>query len=90
MAKQTQLFPHPASVPARVRIRVFHAGPRRTELQIWLNGDLLTVDGMLNVRNADFVYLMNKLQPEIIIVDRDNVTDDLWKRIKLMPQVELI
>lgn len=74
--------------PARIRSRVIHSDNRHTKLQLWLNGDLITGEHALVIRNQDFVYLIQKLRPEIIIVDRENTTEDLWKRIKHLPEVE--
>lgn len=73
----------------RFRIRVFHADNSYTQFQLWFNGDLITND-YLQVRNSDFVYVIHKLDPEVISVDRENITYDLWKRIKDLPAIELL
>lgn len=74
----------------RIRARINHADNRYSKLQVWLNGDLITGEHALVIRNADFMHLILRLKPEIIIVDRENISDDLWKRIKHVPEVELI
>lgn len=74
----------------RIRARVNHSDNRYTKLQVWLNGDLITGEHALVIRNADILHLLLRLRPEIIIVDRENISDDLWKRIKHVPEVELI
>lgn len=76
--------------PARIRGRLLHADNRHSKIQVWLNGDLITGEHSLVVRNSDILYLLSRLSPEILIVDRENVSDDLWKRIKHLPEVELI
>lgn len=79
-----------SKAPVRIRARVIHSDNRHTKLQLWLNGDLITAERYLLIRNADFVYLIERLKPEIVIVDNENITDDLWKRIRKLPEVELV
>lgn len=74
----------------RIRARVNHSDNRYTKLQVWLNGDLITGEHALVIRNADFMAFCLRLKPEIVIVDRENISDDLWKRIKHYKTVELI
>lgn len=89
--EQTQIPipPQPAGT-CRIRARVNHSDNRYTKLQVWLNGDLITGEGALVIRNADVIALCLRLKPEVVIVDRENVSDDLWKRIKHYEPVELI
>lgn len=89
--EQTEL-PVPASPTGgcRIRARVNHSDNRFTKLQVWLNGDLITGEHALVIRNADLMALCLRLKPEVLIVDRENVSDDLWKRIKHVPEVELL
>lgn len=76
--------------PCRVRTRVTHADNKHLKMQVYLNGDLITGEHRLTIRLADLTYLVNLLQPEIIIVDRENITDVAWLRLKNFDQVELI
>lgn len=88
--EQTEL-PVPAEKGGvRIRARVNHADNRYTKLQVWLNGDLITGEHALVIRNGDLMALCVRLKPEVVIVDRENVSDDLWKRIKHYDAVELI
>lgn len=90
-AKQTALPIDPGPrVPVRIRARITHADNRYTKLQLWLSGDLITGRDHLTIRNADVVYFVLAIKPEIVIVDRENVSDDLWRRIKHLPEIELI
>lgn len=89
--EQTEIpIPDQPKGTVRIRARVNHSDNRYTKLQIWLNGDLITGEHALVIRNADFMGLILRLRPEIIIVDRENISDDLWKRIKHVNEVELI
>lgn len=89
--EQTELpIPDQPKGGCRIRARVNHSDNRFTKLQVWLNGDLITGEHALVIRNADIMPLVLRLRPEIIIVDRENVSDDLWKRIKHVNEVELI
>lgn len=89
--KQTTLpITNGSLAPARIRTRLKRADNLHAEIEVWLNGDLITNGAGLTLRNRDFIYLMDRLQPEIIIVKRDLISDDLWKRIKHLREVELI
>ena len=89
--EQTSIpIPDQPKITVRIRSRVTHADNRHTRIQVWLNGDLITGEHSLVVRNGDILYLLSRLKPEILIVDRENVSDDLWKRIKHLPEVELL
>lgn len=90
MADQTSLPIKVDNAGSRIRCRVIHSNNHHTKIQLWLNGDLITGDHSLIVRNRDVNYLVVKLKPDVIIVDRENVSDDLWKRIKHTPGLELI
>ena len=91
MTEQTTLKIDPGpKAPVRVRTRLFWSDNRHVKMQVWLNGDLITGDGSLCTRNADFIYLVRLLKPEIIIADREMISEDLWKRIKHLSEIELI
>lgn len=91
MGEQTSIpIPDQPAPAVRIRTRIPHADNRHTRLQIWLNGDLITGEHRLVIRNAEVLLLLSRLKPEIVIVDRENVSDDLWKRIKHIPEVELL
>lgn len=89
--EQTEIpVPDQPKGTVRIRCRVNHSDNRYTKVQIWLNGDLITGEHAIVVRNADIMALFLRVRPEIVIVDRENISDDLWKRIKHYDAVELI
>lgn len=79
----------PTPRPVRIRAKVTHADNHYIKMHVYLNGDMLS-EGDLSIRHADVAYVVNLLDPEIIIVDRENITDTAWKQLKSYPQVELI
>ncbi len=74
-------------MPARFRLRVVHADTHRITVDFYLFGDKL---GQLIMRLADCSILFQQLEPEIIIVDRENITDRAWEKLRGYKQVELI
>lgn len=92
MAKQQSLkISKTQHVPIRIRSQIASSDGHHTKLLVWVNGDLTSGDSnAISLRNADVVPFMMRLQPEIIIVRREYITDDLWKRIKHLKVIELI
>lgn len=79
-----------ASQPARIRMKVVQADMRWVRLDIYLHGDLLTASGPMIVRHTDMVYLVKVMDPEIVIVNRETITDTAWSRLRGFKQIELI
>lgn len=71
---------------ANFKLRVNHATTARCEVQVWLDGDLL---GSLNMRNAQLPPFILALKPVEITADRENVTDDLVRRVRGFKELRL-
>ena len=71
---------------ANFKLRINHATTARCEVQVWLDGDLL---GSLNMRNAQLPLYILALKPVEIAVDRENVTDDLRRRVRGFKELSL-
>jgi hypothetical protein len=74
----------------RIRIKILNSTISHANLYLYADGDLITDVNGITLRNSQVPQFLILLEPEIVIVDRSHITDDLWKRIRDFKAVQLI
>lgn len=64
----------------RLSVRIRRGG-KNVELDLFVNGQLVSGPCGITVRAAEITPFLAKLDPDEIEVDRENITDDVFHRV---------
>lgn len=65
----------------RLEVRIDHGSKSAVHMDLLFNGEQISGPCGITIRVGEVTALLAKLEPDLIEVDRENITDDVFHRV---------